>query len=49
MMMKYILLLIALIENYLLYRIGFSRGVKREQRARLRRLNALRKIFNTRE
>lgn len=47
--MKIILILIALIEAYLFYRIGFSRGVKREQQARIRRLNALKRIFNTRE
>jgi hypothetical protein len=47
--MKIILILIALIEAYLFYRFGFSRGVKREQKARLRRLNALKKVFNTRE
>ena len=49
MIMKLILILIALIEAYLFYRIGFSRGVKREQKARLRRLNALKRILNTRE
>jgi hypothetical protein len=47
--MKIILILIVLIENYLLYRFAFNRGVKREQQARLRRLNALRSILNTRE
>ena len=49
MIMKIILILIVLIEAYLFYRIGFSRGVKREQQARLRRLNALKRILNTGE
>ena len=47
--MKIILILIVLIEAYLFYRIGFSRGIKREQQARLRRLNALKRILNTSE
>jgi hypothetical protein len=47
--MKIILILIALIEAYLFYRLGFSRGVKQEQKARMRRLNALKRILNTRE
>jgi hypothetical protein len=49
MMMKIILVLIVLIDNYLLYKIGFSLGVRREQQARLRRLNALKRILITRE
>ena len=49
MIMKLILILIVLIETYLFYRLGFSRGVKREQKARIRRLNALKRILNTRE
>jgi len=49
MIMKIILILIVLIENYLLYRFAFNRGVKQEQQARLRRLNALKRILNTRE
>jgi hypothetical protein len=49
MIMKIILILIVLIENYLLYRFAFSRGVKREQQARLRRLNALQKVLYTSE
>jgi hypothetical protein len=47
--MKIILILIALNTCYVLYRLGFKHGVAREQQARLRRLNALRKIVNTRE
>jgi len=47
--MKIILILIALIENYILYKIAYNLGVKREQQARLRRLNALKRILNTRE
>lgn len=47
--MKIILILIVLIEGYFFYRLGFNAGVKREQQARLRRLNALKRILNTRE
>jgi hypothetical protein len=47
--MKIILTLIALSSHYVLYSIGFRRGVIREQQARLRRLNTLRKLVNTRE
>ena len=47
--MKLILILIVLIEGYFFYRLGFNRGVERERQARLRRLNALKKILNTRE
>lgn len=49
MIMKLILILIVLIEGYFFYRLGFNRGVERERQARLRRLNALKKILNTRE
>jgi len=49
MVMKTILILILLIENYFLYVVGFRRGVRREQQARLRRLNALKRILNTSE
>jgi len=47
--MKIILILIALSSHYVLYKFGFKRGATREQQARLKRLNALRKIVNTRE
>jgi len=44
--MKIILILIVLIENYILYKIAYKLGVRREQQARLRRLNALKKLVN---
>ena len=47
--MKYILVLIVLIEHYVLYKVAFKLGVVREQQARLRRLNALKKVLRTRE
>jgi hypothetical protein len=49
MIMKIILILTVLIEGYFFYRLGFNAGVKREQQARLRRLNALKRILNTGE
>lgn len=47
--MKLILVLIVTIEQFVLYRLAFNLGVQREKRARLRRLNALRKLIRTRE
>ena len=34
------------IENLIVWRMAYSLGIKTEQRARLRRLNALRKLLN---
>jgi hypothetical protein len=44
-----IIILIVISENFLLYRIAFIRGVRREQQARLRRLNALKRLLRTGE
>ena len=45
--MKIILIMIVL--NFFVYKFAFKQGVKREQKARLLRLNALKRILNTRE
>jgi hypothetical protein len=34
------------IENVILWRIAYNFGIKTEQRARIRRLNTLRKLLN---
>jgi hypothetical protein len=47
--MKIILILIVLTEHYALYKVAFKLGVVQEQQARLRRLNALKKVLRTRE
>lgn len=46
--MKILLILIVTIENFILYKVAFKLGVVREQRARLGRLNALRRLVNHR-
>ena len=45
--MKVIIFSVALIvSNLAMFRIGFRYGIKTEQRARLRRLNTLKKLLN---
>ena len=45
--MKYIFLIIVyVLSNTLMFKIGFRYGVRQEQKARLRRINALAKILN---
>ena len=46
--MKILLILIVTIENFILYKVAFKRGVVREQQARLRRLNTLKRLVNHR-
>jgi hypothetical protein len=46
--MKILLILTVTIEQFLLYKVAFKLGVAREQRARLRRLNTLRRLVNHR-
>jgi hypothetical protein len=46
--MKILLILIFAIEQFLLYKVAFKLGVVREQRARLRRLNTLKRLVNHR-
>ena len=47
--MKIILILIVLIENYILYKMSYNLGIRHEQQARLRRLNALKRLIGTGE
>jgi hypothetical protein len=45
--MKVIIFFVALIvSNITMFKIGFTYGIKTEQRARLRRLNTLKKLLN---
>jgi len=46
-MIEVIILSIAIaVENVILWRIAYRSGIKTEQRARIRRLNTLRKLLN---
>jgi hypothetical protein len=45
--MKIIIFSVALIvSNLLMFKFGYTYGIKTEQRARLRRLNSLKKLLN---
>lgn len=45
--MKYIFLIIVyVLSNTIMFKIGFRYGVRQEQRARLRRINTLAKLLN---
>jgi len=46
--MKILLILIVTIEHFILYKVAFKLGVVREQQARLRRLNTLKRLVNSR-
>jgi hypothetical protein len=46
--MKILLILIVTIEHFILYKVAFKLGVVREQQARLRRLNTLKRLVNHR-
>ena len=45
--MKYIFLIIVyVLSNTIMFKIGFRYGIKTEQQARLRRIGALKKLLN---
>lgn len=45
--MKYIfLIMVYVLSNTLMFKIGFRYGIKKEQQARLRRIGALKKLLN---
>jgi hypothetical protein len=46
--MKILLILIVTIEQFLLYKVAFKLGVVKEQQARLRRLNTLKRLVKNR-
>jgi basic membrane lipoprotein Med (substrate-binding protein (PBP1-ABC) superfamily) len=47
-MTQVIFIAVFAISNILMFRKGFKLGIKKEQQARLRRLNTLKKLINNR-